>query len=56
MQDALALNVTTEQGKTLADARGDVFRGLGELASTLHQSLMEGLMIKPDLDPFARRM
>eukprot|EP00252_Welwitschia_mirabilis_P014846 TRINITY_DN32889_c0_g1_i1.p1 TRINITY_DN32889_c0_g1~~TRINITY_DN32889_c0_g1_i1.p1 ORF type:complete len:548 (+),score=123.83 TRINITY_DN32889_c0_g1_i1:252-1895(+) len=26
--DKLALNVTTEQGKTLNDARGDVFRGL----------------------------
>ncbi|XP_024528974.1 methylmalonate-semialdehyde dehydrogenase [acylating], mitochondrial [Selaginella moellendorffii] len=26
--DKLALNVTTEQGKTLGDARGDVFRGL----------------------------
>jgi hypothetical protein len=24
----LAANITTEQGKTLADARGDVFRGL----------------------------
>ena len=26
--DELALSITTEQGKTLADARGDVFRGL----------------------------
>lgn len=26
--EKLALSVTTEQGKTLADARGDVFRGL----------------------------
>ncbi|KAG0608377.1 hypothetical protein M758_8G101300 [Ceratodon purpureus] len=26
--DKLALSITTEQGKTLADARGDVFRGL----------------------------
>lgn len=26
--EKLALNITTEQGKTLADARGDVFRGL----------------------------
>lgn len=31
MQDALAYNVTQEQGKTLADAKGDVFRGLGML-------------------------
>ena len=29
MQDELAANVTLEQGKTLPDARGDVFRGLG---------------------------
>ena len=28
-QDALAANITQEQGKTLADAKGDVFRGLG---------------------------
>ena len=28
-QDDLARNVTLEQGKTLGDARGDVFRGLG---------------------------
>jgi hypothetical protein len=28
-QDKLALNITTEQGKTLKDAQGDVFRGLG---------------------------
>jgi malonate-semialdehyde dehydrogenase (acetylating)/methylmalonate-semialdehyde dehydrogenase len=27
--DRLAALVTAEQGKTLADARGDVFRGLG---------------------------
>jgi malonate-semialdehyde dehydrogenase (acetylating)/methylmalonate-semialdehyde dehydrogenase len=31
MED-LAASVTREQGKTLADARGDVFRGLGECA------------------------
>ena len=30
-QDELAANITLEQGKTLADARGDVFRGLGGL-------------------------
>lgn len=29
-QDELARSVTMEQGKTLADAKGDVFRGLGE--------------------------
>ena len=30
MQDELAANITQEQGKTLADAKGDVFRGLGK--------------------------
>jgi len=29
VQDDLAANVSLEQGKTLADAHGDVFRGLG---------------------------
>jgi hypothetical protein len=29
-QDELAKSVTTEQGKTFQDAKGDVFRGLGE--------------------------
>lgn len=28
-QDELAKSVTTEQGKTFQDAKGDVFRGLG---------------------------
>jgi hypothetical protein len=28
-KDELALSVTMEQGKTIADAHGDVFRGLG---------------------------
>jgi len=28
--DELAASVTAEQGKTLADAKGDVFRGLGK--------------------------
>lgn len=32
-QDKLALNITTEQGKTLKDAQGDVFRGLGKKLS-----------------------
>ena len=29
LQEALAQNVSLEQGKTVADAHGDVFRGLG---------------------------
>lgn len=32
--EELALSITTEQGKTLADARGDVFRGLEVVEST----------------------
>lgn len=32
--EALALSITTEQGKTLADARGDVFRGLEVVEAT----------------------
>ena len=39
MQDALAANITQEQGKTLADAKGDVFRGLGKLQSQSALSL-----------------
>lgn len=30
LQDTLAANVSLEQGKTLADAKGDVFRGQGQ--------------------------
>jgi len=30
LQDELAKSVTMEQGKTFQDAKGDVFRGLGE--------------------------
>lgn len=30
-KDELALSVTMEQGKTIADAHGDVFRGLGKM-------------------------
>lgn len=32
--EALAESITTEQGKTLADARGDVFRGLEVVETT----------------------
>lgn len=35
VQDELAANVTLEQGKTLPDAKGDVFRGLGTLPGTV---------------------
>ncbi len=33
LQDSLAANITQEQGKTVADAKGDVFRGLGGCAA-----------------------
>jgi hypothetical protein len=36
MQDVLARSVTMEQGKTLSDAKGDVFRGLGGLCMPCH--------------------
>lgn len=35
--EALAASITTEQGKTLADARGDVFRGLEVVETTCGQ-------------------
>lgn len=35
LQDELAKSVTMEQGKTLSDAKGDVFRGLGGLGQAL---------------------
>ena len=34
--DELALSITKEQGKTIPDARGDVFRGLGKKIYILH--------------------
>jgi len=47
-QGELAASVTLEQGKTLPDARGDVFRGLGEfpprVAAGLHSSRVMWLM------------
>ena len=35
LQAELAENITIEQGKTLADAEGDVLRGLRELILSL---------------------
>jgi len=45
--DELAANVTLEQGKTLADARGDVFRGLEvvEFATTI-PTLQQGELVQ----------
>ncbi|RZS11007.1 hypothetical protein BHM03_00042285, partial [Ensete ventricosum] len=39
--DKLALNITTEQGKTLKDAQGDVFRGL-EMEELTSLSILPG--------------
>eukprot|EP00249_Psilotum_nudum_P002180 c15076_g1_i1 orf=377-2068(-) len=39
--DKLALNVTTEQGKTLTDARGDVFRGLEVVEHACNMSTLQ---------------
>lgn len=39
-QDKLAMNITMEQGKTLKDAQGDVFRGLGLLAILWYVQLL----------------
>jgi hypothetical protein len=38
LQDELAKSVTTEQGKTFQDAKGDVFRGLGKFGGNLQQA------------------
>jgi len=43
LQDELAANITLEQGKTIPDARGDVFRGLGEGAEHLCCQVTEAL-------------
>lgn len=49
VQDKLAFNITTEQGKTLKDAHGDVFRGLGLYVyfvylSTFHSTILLDLI------------
>lgn len=38
--EELAHSITTEQGKTLADARGDVFRGLEVVEQTCNQGVV----------------
>lgn len=37
----LAKNITSEQGKTLIDAEGDVLRGLRKLIFFIHKSLVK---------------
>lgn len=49
--EELAKSITTEQGKTLADARGDVFRGLEVVESTCG---MGNLLMGESLENLAR--
>ncbi|KAK9856811.1 hypothetical protein WJX84_009835, partial [Apatococcus fuscideae] len=57
--DELAANITLEQGKTLADAKGDVFRGLEvvEYASGLARDMMGELVenVATGLDTYSIR-
>eukprot|EP00698_Gefionella_okellyi_P013677 TRINITY_DN3763_c0_g1_i1.p1 TRINITY_DN3763_c0_g1~~TRINITY_DN3763_c0_g1_i1.p1 ORF type:complete len:705 (-),score=165.84 TRINITY_DN3763_c0_g1_i1:76-2190(-) len=57
--DALALSITTEQGKTLADAHGDVFRGLEVVEHTFSiPSLIMGETVgnvSKDMDLYSYR-
>ncbi|KAK9862868.1 hypothetical protein WJX84_009150 [Apatococcus fuscideae] len=57
--DELAANITLEQGKTLADARGDVFRGLEvvEYASGMARDMMGELVenVASGLDTYSIR-
>ena len=46
VQDELAANITEEQGKTLADAKGDVFRGLGEWGRPAALTSVTGCMLR----------
>lgn len=41
-QKELAKSITVEQGKTLADAEGDVFRGLRKFISLTHMHIQIG--------------
>lgn len=43
-KDELAAAITTEQGKTIADAHGDVFRGLGTCLCTYKNWLARGIL------------
>ncbi|KAJ3121552.1 Methylmalonate-semialdehyde dehydrogenase [acylating] mitochondrial [Physocladia obscura] len=54
-QNDIARSITLEQGKTLADARGDVFRGLQvvEHATSIPSLLMgEALTVSKDMDTY----
>ena len=41
LQKDIAKNITTEQGKTLIDAEGDVMRGLRKLCTTIEYVVTE---------------
>ncbi|KAJ3201246.1 Methylmalonate-semialdehyde dehydrogenase [acylating] mitochondrial [Entophlyctis luteolus] len=56
--DEIASSITREQGKTLADARGDVFRGLQvvEHAAAIPTLMMgESLPVSKDMDTYSIR-
>ena len=52
--DKVARSITTEQGKTLADARGDVFRGLQVVEQACNVSALLGqhLPVAKDMDTY----
>lgn len=51
-QEDLAANVSLEQGKTLADAKGDVFRGQGKVQPQEHHHLaMRAPAVQRQLTP-----
>ncbi|KIJ23593.1 hypothetical protein M422DRAFT_195746 [Sphaerobolus stellatus SS14] len=57
--DALANSIVLEQGKTFADARGDVLRGLQvvETAAGITSTLIgEKLEVSKDMDTYTRRL
>ena len=57
--DALANSIVLEQGKTLADAHGDVLRGLQvvEFACSIPSALMGDITeVSRDMDTYTRRV
>eukprot|EP00835_Amoeboradix_gromovi_P001752 NODE_87_length_21935_cov_0.397142.p3 type:complete len:507 gc:universal NODE_87_length_21935_cov_0.397142:10942-9422(-) len=52
--DRIARSITTEQGKTFADARGDVFRGLQVVEQACNASVLLGehLPVSKDMDTY----
>ncbi|KAI7871062.1 methylmalonate-semialdehyde dehydrogenase [Spinellus fusiger] len=57
-QDAIAENIVYEQGKTFADAKGDVFRGLqvvDQVCGLTHMLMGEKLTVAKDMETYAYR-